>query len=70
MEYPIKRNLDGVYFRVNRNDKWMDACFSDMTENERNEVMEGRGEEWLRSMCNILAERIYEIGNELDIYCD
>ena len=27
--YPKKRNLDGVYFRIRRDDKWYDLCFSD-----------------------------------------
>ena len=67
MKYPIKRDLDGVYFRVERDGKWENACFSDMTLDERNSVMEGRDEEWLKSMCNILADSLRFIGDELDI---
>lgn len=70
MEYPIKRDLDGVYFRVERDGKWSNICFSDMTVDERDMVMEGRDEEWLKSMCHILANCIYEIGDTLDIVCD
>ena len=70
MEYPIKRDLDGVYFRVERDGKWSNICFSDMTVDERDMVMEGRDEEWLKSMCHILANCIHEIGDALDIVCD
>ena len=43
-----KRNLDGCYFRVQRDGKWESICFSDLTEEERNGVLEGRNEEWLK----------------------
>ena len=50
MTHPIKRDLDGAYFRVERDGKWQNVCFSDMTRDERDQVMEGRPEEWLKSM--------------------
>lgn len=62
-----KRNLDGVYFRVERDGKWDNVCFSDMTKEERNRVMENRDSEWLKSMCQILADTIADIGEQLDI---
>lgn len=65
-----KRNLDGVYFRVNRDGKWDNVCFSDMTKEERNKVMENRDIEWLKSMCQILAGTIADIGEQLDIVCE
>ena len=34
-DYPTKRNLDGCYFRVERDGKWTNLCFSDMTDTER-----------------------------------
>lgn len=64
-----KRNLDGVYFRVKRNDVWDNICFSDMTGKERDVVMENRDSEWLKSMCQILADTIANIGEQLDITC-
>ena len=67
MSYPVRRDLDGVYFRVCRDDKWVTVCFSDMTVPEREQVMLGRSEEWLRNMCKILAATIYDIGEQLDI---
>lgn len=65
----MDRNLDGVYFRVKRDDKWCNVCFSDLTETEMDEVMTGRNDEWLRSMCKILGRTIKNIGDELGIVC-
>ena len=31
----MDRNLDGTYFRIKRNDKCENVCFSDMTRDER-----------------------------------
>ena len=53
-----KRNLDGVYFCVQRDGKWDNVYFSDLTKDERNEVMENRSEQWLKEMCQILADVI------------
>lgn len=64
-----KRNLDGIYFRIQRDDKWDNVCFSDLTKDERNEVMENRSEQWLKEMCQILADVIVNIGEQFDIVC-
>lgn len=61
------RNLDGVYFRIKRDGLWKNICFSDLTEDEMEEVMKDRSEEWLRSMCKILGKTIRNIGDQLDI---
>lgn len=63
----MNRNLDGVYFRIKRDDEWQNICFSDLTEEEMNEIMKGRSEDWLRSMCKILGKVIKNIGDQLDI---
>lgn len=65
-----KRNLDGVYFRIQRDGKWDNVCFSDLTKDERNEVMENRSEQWLKEMCQILADVIVNIGEQFDILCE
>lgn len=62
-----KRNLDGIYFRVERDGKWDNVCFSDLTDEERNKVMDGRTDEWLRQMCCLLANTIRNIGEQFDI---
>lgn len=62
-----KRNLDGCYFRVKRNGEYDAVCFSDLTEEERNVVLEGRSAEWLKGLCHHLADRIEFIGDYFDI---
>lgn len=63
----MNRNLDGVYFRVKREDKWCNVCFSDLTETEMTEVMKNKDETWLKSLCMILGKQLKRIGDELDI---
>lgn len=65
----MDRNLDGCYFRVQRDGKWCNICFSDLTEDERNTVMEGRETEWFRSLCCYLADRLKKLGDDLEISC-
>ena len=66
----MNRNLDGVYFRVKRDDEWQDICFSDLTEDERSEVMKDRSVKWLQSLCNILANKLKDIGDQFDLVCE
>lgn len=65
----MNRNLDVCYFRIQRDGKWTNVCFSDLTSEEREEVMKDRDEKWLRSMCSILADTIKQIGDQFDIVC-
>lgn len=64
---PEKRDLDGAYFRVERDGKWQNICFSDLTETERNKIMGNKGVPWLMEMANHLAERLHDLGDQLDI---
>lgn len=52
----MNRNLDGCYFRVERDGKWQSICFSDLTAAERDKVTEGKTAEWLKSLCYHLAD--------------
>lgn len=61
----MKRNLDGVYFRLGKEN----ICFSDLTSEQQDQVMENRSEDWLKSLCKILASKIKEIGDQFDIMC-
>ena len=63
----MNRNLDGVYFRIKRDGSWQNICFSDLTEDEMDDVMKDRPDEWLRNMCKILGKTIKNIGDQLDI---
>ena len=62
-KYPLNRELDGVYFRINRNDKCENICFSDLTEDEMKEILNNKSKHWMLSLCVILLNCIYEIEN-------
>lgn len=63
-----KRKLDGIFFRVKRNDKWQNICFSDLTEIEMHDVLEGRSEEWLKSLAIHLGESLRKLGDLCNVY--
>jgi len=63
----MKRNLDGVYFRIKRDKRWDNICFSDLTDEEMNQMMENRTEEWLKSLYKILGETMRDIINTFDL---
>lgn len=63
----VRRNLDGLYFRIERDGKWQDICFTDLTQQERDRVMANRSERWLASVVNYLADVINGIGEEFDL---
>lgn len=57
----ISRNLDGVYFRVEREGKWQSICFTDLYDDEILEVLHGRSESWLTSLYDRLVEVLIEV---------
>ena len=61
------RNLDGVYFRIKRNNQMESVCFSDLTESEMDLVLKQRDEPWLRNLCKVLGKTIRRIGDQWDI---
>lgn len=65
----MNRKLDGIFFRVKRGEMWQSICFSDLTDEEMDEILKDRNEEWLKSVCKILGRTIRRIGDELDICC-
>ena len=50
----MNRNLDGVYFRVKRDDKLQNICFTDLTNEETNTILKDRTGTWLLSMLEVL----------------
>lgn len=54
----MKRNLDGVYFRIQRDGKWDDICYSDLTKEEMDIVLEGKDEKWVNSLIDILQDSL------------
>lgn len=63
----MNRKLDGCYFRVKRDGEWENICFTDLTDEERDKVLDGRSEKWLRSLCKHLTHVIQGIGEEFDL---
>ena len=37
--YPIERELDGIYYRVERDGKWCNLCFTDLTTSEQEKMI-------------------------------
>lgn len=74
----MQRNLDGVYFRVERDGRWCNVCYSDMEQAERDEIARKRAEHataeeqaaWWRSMADILADQLYDMGEQLGVVCE
>ena len=67
MVYPEVRSLDPVRFRVGRNGRMQNVCFSDLTEEERKIQMNGRDREWLYTMLNIMTDTIMRLGDDYDL---
>lgn len=63
----MDRHLDGVYFRVKRDDKWQSICLSDMTKDERHNLIGDRDSKYLLSCVDILCERLKLLGDTFDI---
>lgn len=67
-DYPVERELDGVYFRLERNGAFKNICFSDMTVEERATVIKKYDTASLQRLCIHLADCLRRIGDTLDIY--
>ena len=63
----MNRNLDGIYFRIERNGKFENVCFSDMTEAEQREVLKDKPIIFVTEVALEMAKRLHEIGEELDL---
>ena len=74
----LQRNLDGIYFCVQRDGKWQSICYSDMTEDERDGIARMRAEratpeeqaKWWRSVADLLADQLYDMGERLGVVCE
>ena len=67
---PTVRNLDGVYYRVIRDGKCVNRCFSDLSEDEQDVIMEKYDAEQLRRLCRYLSMSLRQIGDALDLVRD
>jgi hypothetical protein len=63
----MNRELDGMYFRIKRCGRTQSICFSDMTEEEQDYVMNDKPDRYLKRMCKVLASKLREIGDTFDI---
>lgn len=76
MIYPTQRNLCGVYFRVKRDGRWQNVCFSDMTNDERKALdAQSRMSEqdqliWWRNLACVMADALHELGDLLEVNAD
>lgn len=66
----INRNLDGIYFRVERNGKWQNLCFSDLTEDEQRKVLKDKSSDFVLQIALNMAKRLREIGDQLGLECN
>ncbi len=66
----LNRELDGVYFRVERGGKWHSVCFSDMTKVERDLFIGDRPLEWWKNLAYMMGDRLRQIGDALDLRCE
>jgi hypothetical protein len=64
----MKRNLDGMYFRVERDGKVENVCVSDMTDEELETVLFERADlKFLQGVVRNLVHCLQDIGNQFDI---
>lgn len=66
----MNRNMDGIYFRVERDGKWQNICFTDLTLNEIDEVIGERSAKWWKAVAVHLKDRINSIADELNLICE
>jgi hypothetical protein len=67
-----RRNLSGIYFRSKNEEtgKYENVVFEDLSDEEQDEMMNGRSEEWLKSLAKQLSNTINSIGDQLDLVID
>ena len=63
----VKRDLDGIYLRIERNGKYQSLCLSDMPLKELDENLNPERGEWLKGAVMHLALTLHEIGDLFDI---
>ena len=63
----MNRNLDGAFFRVKRDGKYQNICFSDLNTEEKLEILKDKDIEFVKRLCLIMADALKQIGDEYDI---
>ena len=49
-------DLIGMYFRVQRNNEWTEVDIAELTDDELDEILKDRSEQWLANCVKILAK--------------
>lgn len=62
----MNRELDGCYFRIIRDGVGQSVCFTNLTKEERTELLADKDEQFLRNLCCYLADRIQELGDVIE----
>jgi len=65
--YPVVRELDGIYIRVERDGKWCNRCFTDLTDEEQQNFLGSLDTEGLQRMCLILAGILRKVCDQFGI---
>ena len=68
MQYPVERNLDGFYYRVERDGKYVNRCFTDLTGDEQTEFLSRLEKDGFIRMCKELAASLRRVGDQFDIF--
>lgn len=58
IEYPRQYGMDRIFIRVSRDGKYMDVCFSDLSEDEQNAFLDTLTVSGLKRMCLELARSL------------
>ena len=66
----MDRHIDGLYSRIQRNGKWNNVCFSDLTIDEREQVCEGKSIQWLKAVLFYITDCLQNVAEEFDIRGD
>lgn len=63
----MDRNLDGIYLRIKRGEKYEAVCLSDMTKEELEANLPEDKGAWLKGAVIHLALTLHEIGEMCDL---
>ena len=66
-EYPKVRDMDGIYFRVEREGRWCSVCWTDLTHSEREEIGEDKPASWWQRVAEHLTEQLRSVADYLDL---
>ena len=62
--YPVAKELDGIYYRVKRDNQYVNICLSDLTQEEREEILSKKPVEYLYAIIEVLVSRLRELDDE------